>query len=255
MALTPTDPEDIDFVDGEEYTNTIEKPCSTLTYTRNFTNTNWQALYVPFSIPVSVLEVKGLKIAELNDTHQKDNDGDGIADETTVEFFTLTSGETQPNYPYMIKADEAGEVVIELEDVTLYAAVTTSIDCSTVKQVFTFTGTYTGVSGEDMFGNNFYALAGGSIARPENNTVSLKPQRWYMSIANRDGSPVQYFAPSVRISVDGFEEEGMQTMISEVLGASAEDAIYTLDGKRIGVNTAALKPGLYVQGGKKFIVK
>lgn len=252
----PVIPTDWNLTDGEEYLNIYEYENRNITYTRDFTNTNWQALYVPFSIPVSMLEEKGLKIAELNDTHQKDYDGDGIADETTIEFFTLTSGETQPNYPYMIKAEEAGEVVIELEDATLYAASSTSIDCSTVKQVFTFTGTYTGVSGEDMFNNNFYALAGGSIARPENNTVSLKPQRWYMSIASRDGSPVQYFAPSVRISVDGFEEEGMQTMINEVVGASEEDAIYTLDGKRISGNAQeALKPGLYVQGGKKFMVK
>ena len=36
------------------------------------------------------------------------------------------------------------------------------------------------------------------------------------------------------------------------------DAVYTLDGRRIGNSpeqSQSLKPGIYIKGGKKFIVK
>lgn len=227
-----------------------------LTYSRTFTNTNWQALYVPFSIPVDSLTKYGLQVAELNDTHQWDFNGDGIADSTRVEFFTLTSGNTEANHPYLIRATEPTTLSLTLTDIEVKAAEENSIECSSTKQKFTFVGTYTGVSGADMYDNNYYGMSGGGLKRVSNNTVSLKPQRWYMKIENKNGSPVNYFAPSIRFTVDGIDEEEEET--SAIVDMCTESrnrhkAFYSLEGIR--QNTAPTQRGMYVLQDKKLIIR
>ena len=209
---------------------------------------------MPFSIPVDTLTAHGLTVAALNDTHQYDNNHDGVADSTKMEFFTLVSGETQPNYPYLIKANETGEVVFTWGKTLICAAAEISIECSSVTQRFTFVGTYNGVSGEEMFGNTYYAMAGGGLKRPDNSSVSLKPQRWYMKIENKDGSPVEtYLAPSIRFSVDGMDEEETTSGIETRLSAEAEeDAYYSLEGSRLAGRPAS---GLSVRQGKIVLIR
>ncbi|MCR5395609.1 MAG: hypothetical protein K6E86_09460 [Bacteroidales bacterium] len=102
-------PDYIEIEDGEVYALAYNNDVD-LHYTRTFSNTNWQALYVPFAIPIDSLTAHGLTVAELNDTHQWDLDGDGVADSTRVEFFTLTSGSTVPNYPYSSRPQQLGAV-------------------------------------------------------------------------------------------------------------------------------------------------
>ena len=240
--------------DGEAYTRN-ENICASISYTRTFSNTHWQALYVPFAIPVDSLTEHGLQVAELNDTHQWDLDGDGAADSTRMEFFTLTTGSTEPNYPYLIKANETMDLTLKLEDVEVKATEEKSYECSSLKQRFTFVGTYTGVSGADMYSNNYYGMAGGGLKRVADATVSLKPQRWYMKIENKNGSPVSYYAPSIRFCVDGIEDESETTSIASMISGNREEGenIFSLDGIR--QKTGFLKPGLYVHQGKKLVIR
>lgn len=227
-----------------------------LTYSRTFTNTNWQALYVPFSIPIDSLSAHGLQVAELNDTHQWDFNGDGVADSTRVEFFTLTSGNTEANNPYLIRATEPTTLSLTLKDIEVKAAEENSIECSSTKQKFTFVGTYTGVNGADMYNHNYYGMSGGGLKRVSSTSVSLKPQRWYMKIENKNGSPVNYFAPSIRFTVDGIDEEEEET--SAIVDMCTESrnrhkAFYSLEGIR--QNTAPTQRGMYVRQGKKLIIR
>ncbi|MCR5361962.1 MAG: leucine-rich repeat domain-containing protein [Bacteroidales bacterium] len=224
-----------------------------LSYTRNFGSTNWQALYVPFSIPLDTLFAHGLQLAELNDTQQWDFNGDGIADSTRIEFFTLTSGATEPNYPYLIRATSPKSVTLYLEDVEVSATEVNSIECSSTKQVFTFAGTYTGVSGTTMYGNNYYAMSGGGLKRASNSTVGLGAQRWYMDITNKNGSDVVYYAPAIRCVVDGIEEEFEVSGIDPIAedSASDNDVIYSLDG----VRQSSAKRGMHVRKGRKHFIR
>lgn len=241
-------------VDGEPYTQQFEVTTS-VRYTRLFKNTNWQSLYVPFAIPVDSLTAHGLKVAAMNDTHQYDNNQDGVADSTKMEFFTLVSGSTQPNYPYLIKSSVADSVVLNLPDVLIQAAAQNSIECSSITQRFTFVGTYDGVSGNEMFAHTYYAMAGGGLKRPASSAVSLKPQRWYMSIENKDGTPVvDYLAPSIRFSIDGMDEVEPVTAIEDCRATSSADgAYYTLDGSCAA--TRSLRPGLSVHQGKIILIR
>lgn len=245
--------ESVELADGEVYSG-VQRNVDEFTYTRTFDNTAWQSMYVPFSIPVNVLEEKGLEVAEIYNVHQYDRDDDGIYEETNIDFLKMKSGATQANYPYMVRAKETGDVTFEFSSIEIAGAESVSIDCSTVKQLFTFTGTYDGVSGSVMYDNNYYGMtSAGALQRAASSSASLNPQRWYLSIENRDGSPMSYYAPNLRITVDGIEEEGFETTI-EVISVQAEtDAVYTLSGKRVGSETLA--PGLYVKNGKKMMVK
>ena len=240
--------------DGMLFDNDFVRANTTITYSRDFTNTHWQALYVPFSIPVDSLSKYGLQVAELNDTHQWDFNGDGVADSTRVEFFTLTSGSTEANYPYLIRATEPTTLSLTLKDIEVQAAEENSIECSSTKQKFTFVGTYTGVSGADMYDNNYYGMSGGGLKRVSNNTVSLKPQRWYMKIENKNGSPVTYYAPSIRFIVDGIEDEAETSdLVLPTVDSDLSAPMYSIEGIRQTSNH--LQPGLYVRQGKKIVIR
>ena len=254
IASCPPIMDSFSLADGESYIET-EIEATELTYTRTFSNTAWQSMYVPFDIPVSVLEENGLEVAEIYNVHQYDRDDDGVYEETNIDFLKMKSGTALANYPYMVRAKEAGDVTIVMENTILHNAVSASIDCSTVKQLFTFTGTYNVVSGQMMYNNNYYAMNGnGGLQRAANQSVSLKAQRWYLSITNRDGSPVNYYAPNVRITVDGIEEDGLGTSIDGIASLSNNESVYSITGICIN-NNENLTPGIYVNGGKKFIVK
>ncbi len=245
---------EIEIADGTALSFDEPATYTALTYSRTFSSTQWQSLYVPFAIPVDSLTKQGLQVAELNDTHQWDLNGDGVADSTRVEFFTLTSGSTLANHPYLIRANDAPKTfTLRMEDVEVAATEENSYECSSFKQRFTVVGTYAGVSGQEMWDNNYYGMSGGGLKRVSNATVSLKPQRWYMKVENKNGDPVTYYAASLRIAIDGIDEMPEATDIEMVCGANGEAVIYGIDGMRYRRKPS--KPGLYVQGGKKKYIR
>lgn len=239
--------------DATAYTGCTDIMLKSLSYSRNFANTNWQALYVPFAIPVATLEAAGLQVARLNDTHMYDDDEDGVWERSTIEFLRLKSGTVKANTPYVVRALTTGLKHLDLTDVELNKAENAAIDCSTTEQTFTFRGTYNGVSGANMVAGNYYAFTGGSLKQAASASASLSPQRWYMEITNRDGSPVQYLAPQIRTMVDGIfiDDEPLETGIETATAADTENRVYTLDGRRI----TDLKPGFYVNNGHKVVIR
>lgn len=241
--------------DGQVFDNEETEICERLNYYRTFSNTNWQALYIPFPIPIDTLDRYGLQVAELNDTHQWDLNGDGTADSTRLEFFTLTSGSTVANFPYLIRAKEATSFSLKMNDIEVKEAEDCSFECSSIKQKFTFVGTYAGVSGTNMYNNNYYGMSEGGLKRVSNSSVSLKPQRWYLKIENKNGSPVDYYAPSIRFTVDGiYEEEVASGIVDMCVNAEIIDKeFYTLEG--IQKTSSPSQRGMYVRQSKKIIIR
>jgi len=247
-------PTDFSLADKEVYAETSAATYPNFTYTRNFVSTVWQSLYVPFALSVETLSQYGLTVAELNNVHMYDRDDDGEPDETELEFFTLKRGSTVANYPYLIKPSTTGEVTMELKKVRLEKAIETAIECSTFKQVFTVRGTYSGVSGTEMYNNQYYAPSGNGLSKAASSNVSLAPQRWYLQVTNKADGSTASLAPSMRVSVDGNwadeteEETGIQTV-----SVDATSRTFSLDGLQVDKNL--LKNGLYIRNGKKIIVK
>lgn len=238
--------------DGELFYAPINHNDVSVTYTRTFNNTNWQALYVPFAMNFDDW-VEDFDLAEINNFHEYDDDLDGLIDRTELEILYVTSGDILPNTPYLIRAKETGEKTITLTDATLHKTEVNSVDCSSVKTKYTFTGTYDGVSGEEMYNNGYYALAGGSLKQAASTSASLGAFRWYLKAESRTNN-AKARAKEIKICIDGANDE--VTSISNAKANDTKAEYFTLSGAKVA---NADVPGVYVvknsDGTTKKIIK
>ena len=218
--------------DGTVFNNDVMRENADISYNRTFNNTNWQALYVPFSMSYDDWK-EDFDVAEINNFHEYDDDEDGTTDRTTLEVVYKKSGSSQPNTPYVIRAKQTGTKTLSLENTTLYPAEENSIDCSSVKTNYTFTETYTGVSGEEMYSNGFYALASGVLNQAASSNVSLGSFRWYLKPEIRR-SDYTTTAPLRQISVRVIGENDDETTgLSNTNENEIPVEYYNLRGERI----------------------
>ena len=235
--------------DGEAYTQDSQIDGMDIYYTRSFANTNWQALYLPFSLNYEDWK-DDFEVAYINTVRQYDDNGDGRADRTILEAVKKNSGSTAPNTPYLIRAKTAGEKTFFVENATLYPAENNSVDCSTTTARFTFTGTYQ----KATFGGlarNYYGINEGRLS-VLNITLPVPPYRWYMNATTRSSvyDTGSGWAKEISISVVGEEET---TEVADIQHLSPDTQIFDINGRK--VSEKDLKPGIYVKNGKKFVVK
>lgn len=230
--------------------------CEAVTYIRDFKDTQWQALYVPFEIPVTEEFLADFEVADLNNVHQYDRDDDGVTDETVIEAFKMTSGVLEANYPYLIRAKEAGEKSITVTDAALYATEENSIDCSSVRDKFTFTGTYSSLSSAELpQGEDYYTLIEGEW-QPVTEAVSLGAFRFYLKVDSRSGAPAAE-ARSIRMRIIGENGEDDTTGIDNLESTDNDGkttVIYDLQGRKV-LNAETIQEGVYIINGKKVVIK
>ena len=234
--------------DGEPLADVPTGQYGKITYTRNFTNVNWQAIYLPFSLNYEDLK-DDFELAYINTVRQNDNDEDGVIDETVMEIIKMKSGSTQPNIPYLIRAKTAGEKTISAENTTIYAAESGSVDCSTTIAKFTITGTYNEIPSETMIANDYYGMGGGKLIKSDGSN-GLKPFRWYMKVESRDYSKYSVNNAAKSITIKVLDEEET-TGIANIQHPSPNTQIFDINGRKVNENS--LKPGIYVKNGKKFV--
>ena len=236
--------------DGEAYTQDSQIDGMDIYYTRSFANTNWQALYLPFSLNYEDWK-DDFEVAYINTVRQYDDNGDGRADRTILEAVKKNSGSTAPNTPYLIRAKTAGEKTFFVENATLYPAENNSVDCSTTTARFTFTGIYK----EKSFGlsaSNYYAINEGRLTALS-AWLPVPPYRWYMSVRTRSSvydTSGWGWAKEISISVVGEEET---TGVADIQHLSPDTQIFDINGRKVSENS--LKPGIYVKNGRKFVIK
>ena len=235
--------------DGVVFNNYSEVVCEEISYTRNFSNTKWQAMYLPFEMSYDDWSAD-FEVARLNDVHQWDDDEDGSIDRTELEVVKMKSGKTEANMPYLIRAKAAGEKTIIVMNATLYKAEELSIDCSSVGTLFTFTGTYAGIDGSTMFGEGYYAMGNGSLVQAESSANDLLPYRWYLSVTDRFGHSKNVNEVKLVVFGGDGDTDGIVEIDNESVEAD-EAAIYDISGRRV------LRPlrGMYIRNGKKYFVK
>lgn len=236
----------------ESFTQVGNVPYEKITYTRNFKNTNWQALYVPFDIPVTEAFLAEFEVAYIYDTRQYDWDDDGEVDEVVIESFKKRSGVLNANYPYLIRAREKGEKSIVVTDAMLYTTVENSYDCSSMFETYSFTGTYSRMPAillpQD---EGYYALSGG-VWQPIAEGASLGAFRFYLKIDRRNQNAPVSLARSIRMRIldENGEEDGTTGIDNSQLAIdNSQLIIYDLQGRRI-IDTDNLK-GLYIVNGRK----
>ncbi|MBO5679580.1 MAG: hypothetical protein J6S11_06450 [Bacteroidaceae bacterium] len=237
------------------YSQVEDKQYASIAYTRNFKNTNWQALYVPFEIPLTEEFLDDFEIAYINDVHQFDDNNDGTIDRTEVEAIKKVSGTLEANYPYMIRAKVAGEKTITVTDAMLYATEENSIDCSSVFSTYTFTGTYKKIPAVQLpKEEGYYAMSGGDWKQYSSGaTSSLGAFRIYMKIDSRNEN-MKAQAHTIKMRVVGCDDEADDVTgidDSQLTMDNSPLVIYDMQGRRI-TDMANLK-GVYIVNGKKVV--
>ncbi len=246
---TVTPLQDLTLTDGEEFENNTEQTFRTLTYTRTLPNLKWNALYVPFEIPVSEI-IDKYEVAYVNNVNSYDHNDDGTIDDMRMEVIKIKSGTLNANYPYLIKArnDEARSMNLTLENTTLFQSVETTIDCSSVFAKHEITGIYN-KRYENELPDGAMAISMAGAWQPIASGSYLNPFRLYMTITARDGSPVKVEPAAmsrIRISVLG---EDVETDIEETR-SETKNIILDLSGRSV---LNPVKGGVYIVNGKKVI--
>ena len=248
----------LELSDEVNYTATADKEYTVASYVRNFENTEWQSLYLPFGLDYADWNAD-FDVARINDVHQFDNDGDGQIDDTQLEVIILAEGsKTEANVPYLIKAKAAGEYTLSAKDVLAKAAAPYQHDMTSWNTRFIVNGTYEGVAAQDMFDKKFFALENGVLNQAAEPTA-LKGYRWYLSVEDRAGNQDSSIKS---ISLRIVDENGNITGVDEIEMSQSNGSvwpadIYNLQGKKVKANANSLQglpKGVYIVNGKKVIL-
>ena len=243
--------------DQSNLTNTENIYTPNLKYVRTFAQAGvWESLYVPMSFDVSA----NSDICEFADIYSFgqlfDTNGNGRidgGDDVWLIVDMMTSGLTAGNYPYLIRAKEAGTVELEAYDGVLYAANNTKNSCSTGGATYTFCGT--NVNADLSSANtNFMMDPNGNLNVTANQTIT--PQRWHVQVTGSSNSAElrQAMASGIRVMVMGediSQETAIRLLQGETVEVNLDGQHYTLDGRK-ATNTPS---GIQVVNGHKIISK
>ena len=249
-------------VDGEstEFKNLWEHNVFELIYTRTLNNT-WNPLYVPFQIELTEEFLANYDIAYINDVRSYDNNDDGELDSWDVEIIKIKKqGKLKANHPYVIrpKNDEAVNLNITQYDTKLHSTAADkqiSITCSSAYKQYEIKGVYSKTVSADLDNGNYvYAINKKGEWQKMDLPTSLVPFRLYLTMANKDGSPLgdnEIAAQLIRMRVVGEESEDGTTVIYDVeAGEQDADCIYDLQGRRV---LETKKGGIYIINNQKVI--
>ena len=242
--------------DDEEYVNPEGTHYGFTCYVRDFENTEWQALFLPFPLTVEDWS-NDLDFAYINDIRQLDTDDDGDIDETWMDIIPIKEGCTYSGWPYLVRAKNTGKRFFHAWDYVLSSdeiGASEGPRCSTTSTEYTFIGNYKIMSGQD-----YYGIFNGELTLGDGESI-LKPCRWYMTYSVSDYT---YFnekdvSSTIKINVIGEEEEeeeeNVTTGIKDFrMTEKTDNSVYDLNGRKM--NEDNLKPGLYIKNGKKVVIK
>jgi hypothetical protein len=229
--------------DCESYVNVAEKNVGKLTYVRNFENDQWQTIYLPFAVPAANL-MNEFEVAYIYNASYKGS-------KATIDYVVVKDGDytLQANYPYLIRAKVAGEKSIVVTDAKLMPTAVNSIDCSSVFEIFKFTGNYATIEGEPCEATakkRHFVMNGGEWT----DFDSLNPFRVYLTITLRNGSDFLY-PTEESIIMRKVDKNGNVDTSVEKIGVDADIlGIYDLQGRRV---LEPQKGEIYIINGKKVV--
>lgn len=230
------------------FTNDNTADYNSISYTRNFKNTGWQELYVPFAMSYEDWK-NDFEVGYIEGFLSRDTDNDGEIDETIYSGVKITEGTLLPNTPYIIRAKTTGNKTITLNNATLYATEENSIDCSSTTMRYVFKGVYESESFASVDDYPYYL--NNSMF---NRVPRIVPFRWTLRFESRGTSFVIH--PNL---TRGMVRENDGTPFEEYVENNQDlfvgYKVFTLDGRMIDMTTETLKPGFYVKNGKKILVK
>lgn len=222
------------------------------TLQKNFTNTGWNAFFVPFDFTLTAEMLKDFEFATLYAATLENGNGSPI-----ITYLTAKAGDKIEAFlPCLIKAKATGKQQLVVGEVD-YKSNVTSKDCSSITELFTF---------HPVMENTYIAAKHGYYLNSEQNSfvynihpeAYLPPLTYYMTIQDRGSmsyiEPANGGASKTKICVIGENEPTGITDIADE-AANASGKVYNLQGVVVGNTTEGLPKGVYIKNGRKIIVK
>ena len=224
------------------------------TLTKNYTNTGWNAFFVPFDFTLTEEMLNDFEFATLYATALENGNGS-----PAISYKMAKAGDKiAAFYPCLIKAKATGELKLVVGEVD-YKSIkgVTPKDCSSIPELYTF---------HPVMENTYIAAKHGYYLKSAQNSfvynthpeAYIQPLRYYMTIQDR--ATMSYIEPAnggaskVKICVIGENEPtGITDLVDEA--ASASGKVYNLQGVVVGNTTEGLPKGVYIKNGRKIIVK
>lgn len=222
------------------------------TLTKNYTNTGWNAFFVPFDFMLTEEMLKDFEFATIYSTALGNGNGS-----PAISYKMAKAGDKiEAFFPCLIKAKATGEQKLNVGEVD-YKSNVTPTDCSSTTELYTF---------HPVMENTYIAAKHGYYLNSKQNSfvynihpeAYIQPLRYYMTIQDRGDmsyiEPANGGASKVKICVIGEDEPtGITDLVDDA--ASASGKIYNLQGVVVGNTTEGLPKGVYIKNGRKIIVK
>lgn len=224
------------------------------TLTKNYTNTGWNAFFVPFDFTLTDEMLTHFEIATLYATMLENGNGS-----PAISYKMAKAGDKiAAFFPCLIKAKAMGEQKLNVGEVDYKSMKgVTPKDCSSITELYTF---------YPVMENTYFAAKKGYYLNSEQNSfvynahpdAYLPPLTYYMTIQDRGDMsyivPANGGASKVKICVIGEDEPtGITDLVDEAANASGK--VYNLQGVVVGNTTEGLPKGVYIKNGRKIIVK
>lgn len=220
------------------------------TLTKNYTNTGWNAFFVPFDFTLTDEMLNHFEFATLYATVLENGS-------PVISYKMAKAGDKIEAFlPCLIKAKAMGEQKLNLGKVD-YKSNVTSKDCCSITELYTF---------HPVMENTYIAAKHGYYLNSEQNSfvynnnpkAYVQPLRYYMTIQDRGDmsyiEPANGGASKAKICVIGENEPtGITDLVDEAANASGK--VYNLQGVVVGNTTEGLPKGVYIKNGRKIIVK
>ena len=222
------------------------------TLTKNYTNTGWNAFFVPFDFTLTDEMLNHFEFATLYSTMLENGNGSPV-----ISYIMKKAGDKiKAFFPCLIKAKATGEQKLNLGKVD-YKSNVTRKDCSSITELYTF---YPVMENTSMADKHGYYLKSeqNSFVYNNNPEAYLPPFSYYMTIQDRATmnyiDPANGGASKAKICVIGEDEPtGITDLVDEAANASGK--VYNLQGVVVGNTTEGLPKGVYIKNGRKIIVK
>ena len=220
---------------SEESVNTIAaKTDIAVSLKRTFyKDGEWNTLCLPFAVANAATAFDGAELREVDVTQSSEN---------TIVFKEATTIEA--GKPYLIKwaktPNEVCDFVNTFEGVTLVATATPV----KVNDAITFTGFYNKVIA-DKLGASVAAIGAGNKLF---KVTSGEMKGFRAAFVLNPATP----AAGIKVVIDG-TTTGIEDLVVD--GVKANGRVYNLNGQYVGNSLNGLQPGIYIQNGKKVVVK
>ena len=219
----------------ENSVNTIEAyENANVTLKRTFyKDGEWNTLCLPFAVADAKTAFDGAELREVDTQNSNGN---------TIVFKEATAIEA--GKPYLIKwaktPNEVCDFVNTFEGVTLVATATPV----KVNDAITFTGFYNKATA-DKLGASVAAIGAGNKLF---KVTSGEMKGFRAAFVLNPATP----AAGIKVVIDG-TTTGIEDLVVD--GVKANGRVYNLNGQYVGNSLNGLQPGIYIQNGKKVVVK